>query len=182
MKYMAGTEFKIRKSISHYVNDRTNGWNQNLIGIQRDYWKYSVQILYGTTRDSVPSFGWMQNISNNEYLARHNRAFMVMAVAWAKEQNLLDQNVKWYQEKWKRGYILENSQAKLLWNFEFNLESTTTSKRSDLMLEDKQTKIMRVWKIITKIIIICNMTCPQEDKIEEKRLEREPITGSLPLK
>ena len=40
------------------------------------------------------------------------------------------------------------------------------------MLEDKQTKIMRVWKIITKIIIICNMTCPQEDKIEEKRLEK----------
>ena len=40
------------------------------------------------------------------------------------------------------------------------------------MLEDKQTKIMRVWKIITKIIIICNMTYPQEDKIEEKRLEK----------
>ena len=41
-------------------------------------------------------------LANSEYLARHNRALMVMAVAWAKEQNLLNQNVKWYQENWKR--------------------------------------------------------------------------------
>ena len=60
-------------------------------------------------------------LASSEYLARHNRALMVMAVAWAKEQNLLDQNVKWYQEKWKRGHVLENSQAKLVWDFEFNL-------------------------------------------------------------
>ena len=26
---------------------------------------------------------------------------MVMSVAWAKEKKILDQNVKWYQEKWK---------------------------------------------------------------------------------
>ena len=31
---------------------------------------------------------------------------MMMAVAWPKEKNLLDQNVKWYQEKWT---CLENS-------------------------------------------------------------------------
>ena len=31
-----------------------------------------------------------------------------------KKQNLLGQNVKWYQEKWKRGHVLENSQAKLV--------------------------------------------------------------------
>ena len=45
-----------------------------------------------------------------------------MAAAWPKEKkNLLDQNVKWHQEKQKRGYVLENSQAKLVWDFEFNL-------------------------------------------------------------
>ena len=38
-------------------------------------------------------------LASSEYLARHNRALMVMAVAWAKEQNLLNQNVKWYHEK-----------------------------------------------------------------------------------
>ena len=29
---------------------------------------------------------------------------MVMAVAWAKGHNLLDWNVKKYQEKWNRGH------------------------------------------------------------------------------
>ena len=50
-------------------------------------------------------------LASSEYLARHNRALMVMAVAWAKEKNLLDQNVKWHQEKWKREHVLGNSQA-----------------------------------------------------------------------
>ena len=63
-----------------------------------------------------------------------------MTVAWAKEKNLLDENVKRYQENWKRRHVLKNSQAKLVWNLEFNLRKTTTSRRPDLMFEDKQTK------------------------------------------
>ena len=55
-------------------------------------------------------------LASSEYLARNNRAIMVMAVAWAKEQNLLDQNLKWYQEKWNMGHNLENSQAKLVFD------------------------------------------------------------------
>ena len=90
-------------------------------------------------------------LSSSEYLVTHNRTLMVIAVAWRKEQNLLDQNVKWYQEKWNRymGHGLENSPAKLVWDFEFNLRKTTTSRRSHLMLEEKQTKI------------ICDMACLQ---------------------
>ena len=34
-------------------------------------------------------------LASSEYLARHKRVPMAMAVAWAKEKNLLDQNVKW---------------------------------------------------------------------------------------
>ena len=79
-------------------------------------------------------------LASSKYLARHNRAFIVMAVAWAKKQDLLDQNVKWYQEKFKSRHVLENSQAKLVEDFEFNLRKTTTSRRSDLMLEEKHTK------------------------------------------
>ena len=79
-------------------------------------------------------------LASSKYLARHNRAFIVMAVAWAKKQDLLDQNVKWYQEKLKSRHVLENSQAKLVEDFEFNLRKTTTSRRSDLMLEEKHTK------------------------------------------
>ena len=100
-------------------------------------------------------------LASSEYLARHNRALMVLAVAWAKEQNLLDQNVKWYQEKWKRGHDLENSQTKLVWDFEFNLRKKTTSRRPDLILEEKQTKT--IW--------ICDMACPQEYQYQYRKDE-----------
>ena len=55
-------------------------------------------------------------LASSDYLARDNRALMVMAVAWAKEQNLLHRNVKWYQEKWNRRHVLENSQANLVFD------------------------------------------------------------------
>ena len=54
-----------------------------------------------------------KKIANSEYLTRHNRALMVMAVAWAKEYHLVKKEVKWYKERWTRGHALENAQAKL---------------------------------------------------------------------
>ena len=108
-------------------------------------------------------------LANSEYLARHNRALMEIAIAWVKEQNLLDQNVKWYQEKWERWHVLENSQKKLVWDFQFNLRKTATSRRPDLMLEEKQTK--PIW--------ICDIACPQENNIENKRLEKRTNKCSL---
>ena len=96
-------------------------------------------------------------LARSEYLV-----LIVMTVAWAKEKNLLDENVKRYQENWKRRHVLKNSQAKLLWNLEFNLRKTTTSRRPDLMFEDKQTKT--IW--------ICDKEFPQENNIEKKRLEK----------
>ena len=114
-------------------------------------------------------FAGCKMLASSEYLARHNRALMVIAVTQAKEQNLLDQNVKWYQEKWKRRHVLQKSQAKLVWDFQFILWKTTTSRRPDLMLEEKQTKT--IW--------ICDMTCPQENNIERRDWKIEPIIGSL---
>ena len=73
-------------------------------------------------------------------LCQEQRGLMMIAAAWAKEQNLLDQDMEWYQEKCKRGHVLENYQTKLLWDFEFNLQKVTTSRRPDLMLKEKQTK------------------------------------------
>ena len=66
-------------------------------------------------------FAGCKMLASSEYLVRHNRALMVIAVTLAKEQNLLDQNVKWYQEKWKRRHVLQKSQAKLVWHFQFIL-------------------------------------------------------------
>ena len=60
-------------------------------------------------------------LANNEYLTRHNRALMILAVAWAKEYELIGDDTVWYKERWERGIVLENGKAKLLWDFEFNL-------------------------------------------------------------
>ena len=71
--------------------------------------------------------------------------------------------------KVERGHDLENSQAKLVWDFEFNLRKKTTSRRPDLILEEKQTKT--IW--------ICDMACPQENNIEKTRLEKRTNYSQL---
>ena len=73
---------------------------------------------------------------------------MILAVTWAKEWNLIEEKTVWYREKWERGKVLENDDAKLIWDFEFNLRKTTTARQPDLVLEDKQHK--KIW--------ICDMT------------------------
>ena len=70
-------------------------------------------------------------------------------------------------KKWSRGHVLEHSQAKLVWDLEFNLRKTATSRRPDLILEEKEKK--NIW--------ICNMACPQENNIEKKRIEKKKKTS-----
>ena len=85
-----------------------------------------------------------------------------MAIAWAKKYGLVGKETKWYNENWVRLQVLENSNAKLVCDFEFNLQKTTTSRRPDLVLEDKEKK--KIW--------ICDMACPQQAKIAAKRNEK----------
>ena len=101
-------------------------------------------------------------LANSEYLTRHNRALMIMAVAWAKDYELISKDAIWYSERWERGMVLENDRGKLVWDFEFHLRKTTTARRPDLILEDKEKK--KIW--------ICDMACPQQRNIEAKRLDK----------
>ena len=101
-------------------------------------------------------------LANNKYLSRHNRALMIMAVAWAKEYELVSKDTIWYSERWERGTVMENDKGKLEWDFEFYLRKTTTARRPDLILEDKEKK--KIW--------ICDMACPQQRNIEAKRLDK----------
>ena len=57
---------------------------------------------------------------------------------------------------------MENEQEKLVWDFELNLQKITTSRRPDLILEEKEKK--KIW--------ICDMVCPQQQNIATKRLEK----------
>ena len=82
-------------------------------------------------------------LANNEYLSRHNRVLMIMAVAWANEYELVGEDVIWYKEWWERGTVIENNKGKLVWDFEFHLRKTTTARRPDLILEDKEKK--KIW-------------------------------------
>ena len=99
---------------------------------------------------------------NSEYLTRHKRALMVLVVAWAKEYELIGEDTVWYKERWQQRTVLENGKAKLVWDFEFSLRKTNTSRRPDLILEDKKSK--KIW--------ICDMACPQQQNIEAKQLEK----------
>ena len=87
---------------------------------------------------------------------------MVLAIALAKAYGLVGKETKWYMENWVRGQVLENSHAKLVWDFEFNLRKITTSRRPDLVLEDKERN--KIW--------ICDMACPQQANIAAKRNEK----------
>lgn len=103
-----------------------------------------------------------KTLASSEYLPRHNRALMVMAVEWAKANGLVGEETIWYKERWDRGKTLENDRAKLVWDFEFHLRKTATARRPDLILEDKIKK--RIW--------ICDMACPQQCNVETKRLDK----------
>ena len=87
---------------------------------------------------------------------------MIMAVSWAKEYEVIGNEVIWYKERWERGAVLENDRGKLVWDFEFNLRKTTTARRPDPILEDKEKK--KIW--------ICDMVCPQQQNTATKQLEK----------
>ena len=101
-------------------------------------------------------------LANSEHLTRHNQALMILAVAWAKQQELVGQEVIWYEQRWNRGRVLEDGKVKLVWDFEFHLRKTTTARRPDLILELKTDK--KIW--------ICDMACPQQNNIGAKRTEK----------
>ena len=82
---------------------------------------------------------------------------MIFSVQWAKHFELINTQTKWYSERWERGHVLENSRAKLVWDFGYHLRKKTTYRRPDLTLEDKERKI---W--------LGNIACPQEDNINIK--------------
>ena len=80
---------------------------------------------------------------------------MVLAVTWAKQQELIGQDAIWYEQRWDRGTVFENHKAKLVWDFEFHLRKTTTARRPDLILELRRTKRYGfvTWRAHTRITL-----------------------------
>ena len=139
--------------------------------VETKWWKVSRGIadggdicrLCGSFRETFHHLlAGCQMLAGKEYLQRHNKALMVLAVAWAKKYEIIDENIVWYKEKWEKGKLFENMKGKLVRDFEYKLRQSSSARRPDLTLEDKETK--RIW--------ICDMVCPQENNIEAKVKEK----------
>ena len=101
-------------------------------------------------------------LAGKEYLNRHNKALMVLAVAWAKKNQILPEDAVWYKIAWEKGTVLEKNGMKLVWDFEFKLRKTNAARRPDLILEDMKEK--KIWML--------DMSCPMEINKEVKRREK----------
>ena len=53
---------------------------------------------------------------------------MIMVVTWAKEYELVGGDIVWYKQQRERGTVLENEKGKRVWDFEFHLRKTTTTR------------------------------------------------------
>ena len=101
-------------------------------------------------------------LAGGDYLTRHNKALMVVAVEWGKKEGIFGDERKWYKERWKQGETFENNGKKIIWDFEYKLRKTSSYRRPDLILEDNE----------SKIIFIIDMACPMEMNIEKKTIEK----------
>ena len=101
-------------------------------------------------------------LAGKEYLSRHNKALMVLAVAWAKKNQILPDDAVWYKIDWKKGTVLEKDGMKLVWDFEFKLRKTNAARRPDLILENNKEK--KIWML--------DMACPMEINKEVKKREK----------
>jgi hypothetical protein len=72
------------------------------------------------------------NLSNTEYLHRHNLTAVIVPQQLAKYYNLITEIVQYYEYKPKR--VLENSDTKLYWDREIITDQTINCNRPDIVL------------------------------------------------
>ena len=70
-------------------------------------------------------------LANSEYLTSHNQVMINIGVAWAKQLELVGQEAIWYEQRWGKETVLENSKVKLVWEFEFHLRKDATARRQE---------------------------------------------------
>ena len=119
--------------------------------------------LCGEYRETVQHLlAGCQKLAGFEYVRRHDKALKVLAVQWCIKNGLLPDGTKWYEEKWEKGKVIERGGKKLLWDWEYRMRTTCTSRRPDLTLEDNE----------KNEIYIVDMACPSENNKVNKRLEK----------
>ena len=108
MSFMAGAEFTWSKDIiDHDMLEQmveTRSWKVSR-GLAQDK---QCRVCHERDETVEHIVAGCKVLANSEYLTRHNRALMIMAVNWAKEYELIGNDVIWYKERWERGAVLEN--------------------------------------------------------------------------
>ena len=65
--------------------------------------------------------------------------------------------------RWEKGTVIETDGKKLLWDWEHRMRTNCTARRPDLTLRDTE----------NIVVIVIDMTCPNEMNKEEKGTEKE---------
>ena len=117
--------------------------------------------LCGDFRETVQHLlSCCKKLAGSEYVKQYNSALKVQEVRWAIESGLIPEGTKLCNVKWEREQAIESNKQKLLWDWEYQMKMNCIAKRPDLVLEDKDKKILLI-----------DMACPNEANTEGKRDE-----------
>ena len=98
MPYMVGIESKPGKNSINYDSEEqmveTRSWKEAR-GLVEDG---NCRICRNFSETVEHLVAGCNKLANSEYLNRHNRALMVLAVTWAKQQELIGQDAIWYEQ------------------------------------------------------------------------------------
>ena len=100
MSFMAGAEFTCLKDIMTMIMTmleqmvETRSWKVSR-GLAQDK---QCRVCHERDETVEHIVAWCKVLANSEYLTRHNRALMITAVNWAKEYELIGNEVIWYKD------------------------------------------------------------------------------------
>ena len=134
-------------------------WYKNIQGLSS---KDTCRLCgkYTETVDHI--LGGCAVLASIEYTKRHDQTLMVLMVEIMKKFELIDGKAVWYRIWAKPKEVVENSKAKIWWNYEWQTPHHCTNRRPDMVVMEKAEK--KIW--------IIDMACPLEKNIEAKEQEK----------
>ena len=109
-------------------------------GFKRDIRWGEMCRLCGSFRETVHLLAGCKVLADKEYLHCHNKALMVIAIEWAKKYQLVNEKAVWYNEKWEKAKIVENSKGKLTWDFEHKMGKVVQPEDQTWLLKIRRIK------------------------------------------
>ena len=99
-----------------------------------------MHVMWGAQRNSKNLLPGCKKLAGTEYVNRHNNTFKVLAVKWARANELLPKDTKWYTTNWERGKVIEKDEKEFFWDREHPVRIDCIACRPELTLEDTSKK------------------------------------------